>query len=81
MTTQTGTASFGAWRKSSYSHPNGNQCVEVAWRKSSYSHPQNACVEVGMGPAGVGVRDSKNPTGPVLALPAGCWTRFLSSVA
>jgi hypothetical protein len=42
------------WRKSSYSQPNGGECVELA-----------AALDA--------VRDSKNPTGPVLticALPA-----------
>lgn len=35
------------YRKSSYSHANGN-CVEVGgYRKSSYSHGNGACVEVG----------------------------------
>ena len=35
------------WRKSTFSHPNGNACVEVAWRKSSFSGPDgNECVEV-----------------------------------
>jgi hypothetical protein len=36
------------WRKSSYSSPNGNACVEVAvWRKSTHSGSSNdACVEV-----------------------------------
>ncbi|MGQ0839229.1 DUF397 domain-containing protein [Actinokineospora sp.] len=50
------------WRKSSFSG-NANACVEV-WRKSSLSGNANECVEV------VGsldrLRDSKNPTGPVL---------------
>ena len=39
------------WRKSSYSAPNGGNCVEVglAWRKSSYSASNGGdCVEVGM---------------------------------
>ncbi|MGI5348338.1 DUF397 domain-containing protein [Streptomyces sp. CA-250714] len=39
-----------AWRKSSYSNPDGGACVEVAaqsWRKSSYSNQDGgACVEV-----------------------------------
>jgi hypothetical protein len=35
------------WRKSSYSHGDGGNCVEVAWRKSSYSGASGECVEVG----------------------------------
>jgi hypothetical protein len=37
------------WRKSSYSHANGGNCVEVAesWRKSSYSTGGSAnCLEI-----------------------------------
>ena len=54
------------WRKSSFSGGT-DECVELAiqWRKSSYSGGgNNECVEV----AGtlVAVRDSKNPTGPIL---------------
>jgi hypothetical protein len=92
-------ATFGAWRKSSYSHPNGNDCVEVAWRKSSYSIPLNDCVEVGWhksthsGPNGnecvevafcetaVGLRDSKNPTGPKLNFGHTPWLTFLTNSA
>jgi hypothetical protein len=50
------------WRKSSYSS-NGTNCVEV-WRKSSRSNNGTDCVEV----AGTldRLRDSKNPSGPVL---------------
>ncbi|MGK5627157.1 DUF397 domain-containing protein [Streptomyces sp. URMC 123] len=39
------------WSKSSYSGPEGGQCVEVAidWRKSTYSGPEGGdCVEVGL---------------------------------
>lgn len=38
---------MSGWRKSSYSHANGN-CVEArtAWRKSSHSNGHSECVEV-----------------------------------
>ncbi|MFE9373800.1 DUF397 domain-containing protein [Streptomyces sp. NPDC006711] len=41
-----------AWFKSSYSSPQGDDCVEVAlaWQKSSYSSAQgDNCVEVALG--------------------------------
>jgi hypothetical protein len=67
---------FTRWRKSSYSAGNGGACVELAceiatenWRKSSYSAGNGgACVELAHRGA---VRDSKNPTGPVLTTPLG----------
>ncbi|WP_406103900.1 DUF397 domain-containing protein [Streptomyces sp. NBC_01003] len=52
-----------------------------AWRKSSYSGGTgNSCVEVAETPAGIGLRDSKNPTGPALLLAPATWTRFLTHV-
>ncbi|MEU6479556.1 DUF397 domain-containing protein [Streptomyces sp. NPDC047017] len=54
----------------------------VAWRKSSYSNGDGAdCVEVADAlPALVPVRDSKNPTGPVLLFPSRAWAPFLFSL-
>lgn len=45
------------------------------WRKSSRSAVgTNAeCVEIALIGAGAAVRDSKNPTGPILVLPASAW--------
>jgi hypothetical protein len=56
--------------------------VLVAWRKSSYTNNgEGACVEVSDGyHAGVPVRDSKNPTGPALVLPAPAWVAFVTGV-
>ncbi|MFF5972345.1 DUF397 domain-containing protein [Streptomyces sp. NPDC012769] len=76
------------WRKSSYSGPNGGDCVEcapvgtAAWRKSSYSSDTGGqCVEVADLAAHVAVRDSKNPTGPhFLASPA-AFTAFVTAAA
>ncbi|WP_405817291.1 DUF397 domain-containing protein [Streptomyces sp. NBC_01390] len=54
------------WFTSSYSS-NGGQCIEVA---------ANLVATCGVVP----VRDSKNPTGPVLDFPAGSFASFVASV-
>lgn len=54
------------WRKSSYSG-NGGDCIEVA---------ANLAASRGVVP----VRDSKNPAGPVLNVPAAAFTTFVASV-
>ncbi|MGI5146996.1 DUF397 domain-containing protein [Plantactinospora sp. CA-294935] len=70
------------WRKSSRSGQ-GN-CVEVAsasWRKSSRSG-QGDCVEVAGNLCGlVGVRDSKEPDGAVLAFSPTAWRPFLGRLS
>jgi hypothetical protein len=51
------------------------------WRKSSYSKgADDTCVEVSVQPTGVAVRDSKNPTGPVLLFTEQEWRVFLLGV-
>ncbi|MDG4797645.1 DUF397 domain-containing protein [Micromonospora sp. WMMD1082] len=54
----------------------------VNWRKSSRSGNQGACVEVADTlPGGrVGVRDSKDPTGPVLTFSPTSWTTFTTNL-
>jgi hypothetical protein len=47
------------------------------WRKSSWSTSEANCVEVASCEALTAVRDSKNPTGPVLAFPVSSWADFL----
>lgn len=50
------------------------------WFKSSYSNASRDCVEVAHFSTGqVGVRDSKNPTGPALAFTPAAWDSFLTS--
>ncbi|MDY0815677.1 DUF397 domain-containing protein [Kitasatospora purpeofusca] len=53
----------------------------VSWRKSTYSNNGGTCVEVSPDVPGlVPVRDSKDPSGPVLAFPADAWRSFVTSV-
>ncbi|MFJ6634386.1 DUF397 domain-containing protein [Streptomyces sp. NPDC091376] len=52
------------WRKSTYSGPDGADCLEVA-----DAHP-------GVVP----VRDSKNPGGPKLVFRAAAWSVFVEDV-
>lgn len=54
--------SAARWRSSSYSNANGGECVEVA---DDF-------------PGIVPVRDSKNPGGPALVVPAAAWSDFVS---
>ncbi|WP_282704087.1 DUF397 domain-containing protein [Streptomyces sp. CC219B] len=52
------------WRRSSYSNTNGGECVEIT---EDF-------------PGVVPVRDSKNPHGPVLVVPAASWDAFVNSL-
>ena len=52
------------WRKSTRSDNGGSDCVEVA---------RNL-------PGVVGIRDSKDPAGPALAVGPGTWRAFLATV-
>jgi hypothetical protein len=69
------------WRKSSYSNGSGN-CVEVGttWRKSTHSNGQGDCVEVGTATRAILVRDTTNPSGPVLHVSAETWHALLAEV-
>jgi len=54
-----------AWRKSSYSDGTGNNCVETTDLVPAVD---------------IAVRDSKNPAGPALLLPATAWSAFVTHV-
>ena len=51
---------------------------QAIWRKSRRSGLSN-CVEVATTPSIVALRDSKDPSGPVLRYPAGHWSTFLAA--
>lgn len=53
------------WTKSSYSDPNGGNCVEGRVTADG----------------DIEIRDSKDPGGPVLTVSAGSWRSFLSGTA
>jgi hypothetical protein len=54
--------------------------ASTSWRKSTRSASNGSCVEVAYGPDVVGVRDSKNPVGGVLAFDTATWRAFVSDV-
>jgi len=51
------------------------------WRRSSYSNANGGdCLEVADGLSTVPVRDSENPDGPILTVPAPAWDVFVRSM-
>jgi hypothetical protein len=50
------------------------------WRKARASQAENNCVEVARTAQWVGIRDSKNPDGPFLAVPAARWQATLEGL-
>ncbi|MDX2545347.1 DUF397 domain-containing protein [Streptomyces sp. WI04-05B] len=49
------------------------------WRSSTYSGGNNECVEIADNiPAGIPVRDSKSPTGPVIGFAPPAWRTFIA---
>lgn len=49
----------------------------IRWRKSSHSdHQGGECIEVASLPPVIGVRDSKDPDGPILSFSAADWRAF-----
>ncbi len=63
------------------SRAKGSPLGQAVWRRSSYSNPSGNCVEVAGLPMGrVGVRDSKDPGGPVLIFTHAAWEVFVRAV-
>ncbi|WP_239377608.1 MULTISPECIES: DUF397 domain-containing protein [unclassified Frankia] len=55
--------------------------TNAEWRKSSYSATQTNCVEVARTSEIIAVRDSKDPTGPVLVFTPSEWAAFVAGVS
>ncbi len=52
------------------------EAIDPRWRKASYSGNGGNCVEVADHDHRVMVRDTKDPTGPVLRFPLDAWRRL-----
>jgi hypothetical protein len=57
-----------------------NRDSTVVWRKSSMSGGNGQCIEVAKSGASVLVRDSGDPSGPVLSVTCAQWVRFLRRI-
>jgi hypothetical protein len=51
----------------------------VTWTKSTYSGDNGGCVEWATLEKRIGVRDSKDPGGPVLTFTGVSWQRFVDA--
>lgn len=53
----------------------------LIWIKSTYSGSEGgSCVEIASLPNGIAVRDSKDPSGPVLRFSAAEWRAFVRKI-
>jgi hypothetical protein len=59
-----------------------DQRADLEWRKSSFSGQDTAynCVEAAPLPAGMALRDSKNPDGPAFAFSGRAWAGLVAAV-
>ncbi|MFG1998294.1 DUF397 domain-containing protein [Spirillospora sp. NPDC048911] len=58
-----------------------NDQSRTAWRTSTYSSTNGGeCVEVAALSAQIGVRDSKNPEGPLIVFAEQGWTALISRI-
>ncbi|MFI8092596.1 DUF397 domain-containing protein [Streptomyces sp. NPDC086080] len=56
--------------------------AEAIWRVSSYSGGQGECVEVAHNiPTLIPVRDSKRPSGPMIAFTPHAWRAFVNHLS
>ncbi|MET0416143.1 MAG: DUF397 domain-containing protein [Actinoplanes sp.] len=54
--------------------------ADAPFRKSTFSSPDAGCVEVGVTDGRLLVRDTKDPSGPVLQFTAREWDAFVNGV-
>ncbi|MFO7250813.1 MAG: DUF397 domain-containing protein [Actinomycetes bacterium] len=58
---------------------NRHSTPSIQWRRSSHSGDTGNCVEVALLPSDrIGIRDSKNPAGPVLEVNGSDWRAFIN---
>lgn len=55
------------------------ELARAGWRKSSHSGDEGACVEIATLTRTVGVRDSKDPGGPLLLFTPDAWAAFAAA--
>jgi hypothetical protein len=54
-----------------------DETAAYEWHVSSYTGGQGNCVEVGISPTTIAVRDSKDREGPVLHFDPAVWRAFI----
>lgn len=53
----------------------------ACWRKASYSAGQGACVEIALTPSLVGIGDTKDPDGAIVAVRPDAARAFIATAA